>query len=26
VDQFLAGVEAYLRLRGYDVAPVQDEG
>jgi alanine-glyoxylate transaminase/serine-glyoxylate transaminase/serine-pyruvate transaminase len=26
VDQFLAGVEAYLRLQGYDVPPVQDGG
>jgi alanine-glyoxylate transaminase/serine-glyoxylate transaminase/serine-pyruvate transaminase len=26
VDQFLAGVEAYLRLRGHDVPPAPDEG
>ena len=26
VDQLLAGVEAYLRLRGHDVPPTRDEG
>ena len=26
VDQFLAGVEAYLRLKGHDVPPAQAEG
>ena len=26
VDQFLAGIEAYLRLRGFDLPPTRDEG